>query len=289
MASGNPDQQVGSRDKSVTWYVKEGPNVSTTTREVLEKYSNIPSDEVVDHCLAIRDKAWEIYPYPCIGTFRFLDLSISLLPVYSEILDRLRSGQQKFLDLGCCFGQDIRRLVYDGVPSENTYGSDLQLDFMQLGYDMFLDKETLKTTFIAGDVFDDNSDLKQLHGQIDIIQASAFFHLFDRDNQKKVAHRVVKLLKHQKNSLLVGRQVGSVNPGEFLHRTNPDAKMFRHNDVSWKELWDEVGSETGTKWDVNVDLKDLAGVGGPRALPTDNKQQHDEQFRWIIFSVRRVA
>ncbi|KAF2222404.1 methyltransferase domain-containing protein [Elsinoe ampelina] len=281
-----PDQ---NSDKSVDWYAKEGPNVSPTTREVLEKYSKIPPDQVVKHCLEIRDRAWQIYPYPCIGTFRFLDLSISLLPVYSEIVERLRTGQQNFLDLGCCFGQDIRRLVYDGVPSENTFGSDLKLDFMELGYEMFLDKDSLKTKFIDGDVFDDNSDLSQLHGNVDIIQASAFFHLFDREKQKKVAHRVVKLLKPQHGSLLVGRQVGSINPGEYLHRTNPNSNMFRHNDVSWKELWDEVGSETGTKWDVTVELKDLGGVGGPRALPTDGKQQNMEDIRWIIFSVRRTG
>ncbi|PNS20240.1 hypothetical protein CAC42_5690 [Sphaceloma murrayae] len=239
MSASNVDAQVGSRDKSVDWYSKTDPNISETTREVLEKYSKVSPDDVAKHCSDIRDRAWDIYPYPCIGTYRFLDLSISLLPVYSEILDRLRTGEQTFLDLGCCFGQDIRRLVYDGVPSECTYGSDLKLDFMELGYDLFLDKETLKTKFIPGDIFDEDSNPKELHDKMDIIQASAFFHLFDREKQKKVAHRVVKLLKPQKDSLLVGRQVGSVNPGEYFHRTNQDTTMFRHDPDSWRQLWDE--------------------------------------------------
>lgn len=204
------------------------------------------------------------------------------------MVQRLRTGEQTFLDLGTCFGQDIRRLVYDGVPSEKTYGSDLKLDFMQLGYEMFLDKETLKTTFVAGDVFDDESALSKLHGQIDILQASAFFHLFDREKQKKVGHRVVKLLKPKEGSLLVGRQVGSVKPGEYSHRTNSEM-MFRHDPSSWKQMWDEIGQETGSKWDVQAEMHEVVGEGNPRALPTAEQQQLYEDVRWIVFSVRRVS
>ena len=68
-----------------------------------------------------RDQAWKIHPYPCVGGFRFrfgfLDLSISLNPLYPTVLARLRASStpQRLLDLGCCFGQDIRRLVANGA------------------------------------------------------------------------------------------------------------------------------------------------------------------------------
>ena len=42
--------------------------------------------------------------------FRFLDLSISTTAVYPEVLERTKAGE-KLLDLGCCFGQEIRQLV----------------------------------------------------------------------------------------------------------------------------------------------------------------------------------
>lgn len=67
---------------------------------------------------AQRDQAWQIAPYPCIGGWMFLQLNMSLSPVYDEVLCRLKKGE-KLLDLGCCFGQDIRKLVHDGAPSEN--------------------------------------------------------------------------------------------------------------------------------------------------------------------------
>ncbi len=126
-----------------------------------------------------RDKAWAIHSYPCIGQWRFLDLSIGLHKLYPEVLDRMRTGQQTYLDLGCAFGQDIRRLVADGVDTSKCYASDLQLDFIELGYELFRDKETLKTKFIAANVFDTDSSLKDLEGTIDIVGASSFFHLFN--------------------------------------------------------------------------------------------------------------
>lgn len=50
------------------------------------------------------------FPYPCIGMFTFLDLDLPLLPCYDEIVSRVKRGDT-FLDLGCCFGQEIRQLV----------------------------------------------------------------------------------------------------------------------------------------------------------------------------------
>ena len=65
-----------------------------------------------------RGQVWKIAPYPCVGGFKFLELNMSLSPTYGNVLSRLKGGD-KLLDLGCCLGQDIRKLVYDGVPSEN--------------------------------------------------------------------------------------------------------------------------------------------------------------------------
>lgn len=49
----SPASQIGSKDRSVAWYDKTFSGVPADARELLEKYSNIPSDEVESHVLSI--------------------------------------------------------------------------------------------------------------------------------------------------------------------------------------------------------------------------------------------
>jgi SAM-dependent methyltransferase len=195
-----------------------------------------------------RDEAWKVWPYPCIGQFRFLDLSISLSPHYPAILKRLKTGEQNFLDLGCCFGQDLRKLAADGAPSEHLYGSDLRPEFFDLGYKLFKDTATLKSKFLVGDVLDTSSPLSELDGKIDIIYAASFLHLFGYEDQVKVCKRIVKLLKEKKDSVVLGRQIGNSNAGEQLLRNDRIKTRWRHNEESFKKIWEEVGQLTGSKW-----------------------------------------
>jgi hypothetical protein len=64
----------------------------------------------------------------------------------------------------------------------------------------------------------------------------------------------VKLLREKKDSLILGRQVGNTNAGEYVQTTNESGIMYRHNPESFKKMWDEVGEETGTKWRVDYDF-----------------------------------
>ena len=77
---------------------------------------------------------------------RFLDFSLARMPSYDKILARLcdPAAPAKLLDVGCCFGQDLRRLVVDGAPSENLVGLELKPQFLSLGYDLFADREFLQ-------------------------------------------------------------------------------------------------------------------------------------------------
>ncbi|KAF5851889.1 hypothetical protein GGP41_000617 [Bipolaris sorokiniana] len=262
------------------WYTKDIEEPKPAVRDLFENYSKVPSTGVVAHIKHVRDEAFKIFPYPCLGNWGFLNFSIGVGPAYQEVVRRIKDGEQ-FLDLGCCMGQDIRKLVHDGVPSTNTYASDLKKTFWDLGYDMFLDKSTLKTQFLEADIFDADSQLKQLDGKIDIINAAAFFHLFDWDDQFKAAKRVVQLLKPVPNALIVGRQGGQPKAGTFSH-VMKDQTAFWHNPESWKDMWKHVGEQTGTKWKVDAVLgeEDLSKRMKTRLVPAGT--------RFMTFTVRRV-
>lgn len=144
--------------------------------------------------------------------------------------------------------------VADGAPSNNLYACDLRADFFELGYELFQDKSILGAHFFAADVFDSsNSELNALDGTVDIVNASAFFHLFDYEGQFNAATRVAKLLRKVPGSLIVGRQMGNSLKGDhYANRKMGGDSKYRHDKQTWEQMWKEVGEKTGTKWEVDV-------------------------------------
>ncbi|PQE25504.1 methyltransferase domain-containing protein [Rutstroemia sp. NJR-2017a BBW] len=251
-------EKIAERSTDVPWYEKTIPaeKLDGAARELLENYSKIPPLEVESHVYNIRNRAWNVFPFPCIGGFRFLDLAIASSPYYPTLLSRLSTSDTKFLDLGCCVGQELRKLVQDGAPSEKLYGCDLRSEFYDVGYDLFKDKDTLKTTFLTADIFDEeNEDLKKLEGDIDVVYAGSFLHLFGWDDQVKICKRLTKILKKE-GSVVMGRQVGEVTAGERPHTVDTSRTHYVHNKESFERMWKEVGESTGTKWRVECEMVD---------------------------------
>nr|POE63742.1 methyltransferase trt5 [Quercus suber] len=221
--------QVGSRSKSSKWYDQEILELQPAARELLEKYSGIPPADVEAHIHDIRDKAWEIFPYPCIGGFRFLSLTLSASHDYAALLATLRAPDACVLDLGCCFGTELRKLVFDGVPPQNCVGTDLRQEFFELGYELYRDRERMAgARFFAADIFDaESAELAALDGRVDVVCAGSFFHLFDLEGQTRIAERVVR---------------------------------YRHDVQTWREMWDRVGRTAGVEFEVKCRMEDAPWV-----------------------------
>jgi 2-polyprenyl-3-methyl-5-hydroxy-6-metoxy-1,4-benzoquinol methylase len=260
-----------------SWF-EENPtkdHIPTATQRLLETYSGIPSDEVFDHAVKLRDEAWKVHPYPCIGQFRFLEPSFTELPnEYHEAVERLCNGQ-KLLDMACCVGQTIRQLVDGGAPSENIYGTDLQPDFIELGYTLFKDRNKLQSKFVVADIFDSNSALADLKDQIDMVYAGSFFHLWGYEKQYEVSKAVVALLRPQPGSMIFGRQVGAIEANE---RTGATGIMYRHNVESFKKMWKNMGDDMGIKFSVEAKLAPLG---------RDHVRFHSEDTKRLWFVIRR--
>jgi 2-polyprenyl-3-methyl-5-hydroxy-6-metoxy-1,4-benzoquinol methylase len=239
----------------VTWFDEQPSSgqIPEKARRLLESYSGIPANDVVQHIVTLRNKAWKIFPYPCIGQFRFLEAGVDDCDEYNEVVERLRKGE-KLLDMACCFGQTIRQLVADGAPSENIYGCDLQSEFIDLGYELFKDRNSLQTKFLVADIFDPASQLQGFRGEMNIIYTGSFFHLWGLEKQKKVSRAVVSLLRPNPGSMILGRQMGSVEAFEMKSATGT---MFRHNVDSFKKLWKEIGDEIGVNFSVEARLLEL--------------------------------
>jgi hypothetical protein len=157
------------------------------------------------------------------------------------------------------------------------------MKFMDVGYDLFLDKDTLKTKFYPCDIFDSEADIKELNHSINIVHASSFFHLFDWTHQVLAAKRIVEILKKEPDVLIVGRQLGAGASGEIESRVDNKTR-FWHNAESFKKLWKQVGDETGSKWDVDVTSIEYP-IPKIRLIQTDDTP-NDTQV--LAFTIRRA-
>lgn len=239
------------------WYDENVKSIPDDARRLLEEYSGLDPNEIIPHVVALRDKAFKIWSYACIGQMRFLTYNLSLLPFYRQVLTRIHSGAT-FLDAGCCFGQEIRYMVQDGVPSTQLYGFDLEPDFIELGYQLFRDRDKLQATFVSGDVLagpttPGGQEFIKLKGQMDIVFASSFLHVWDWEDMIKAAKCLVFMTRPQPGSMIIGKQLGSVNAGQYKMPTSSGFN-YRHNAESMRRFWQQIGEETETSWKVEADV-----------------------------------
>ena len=176
------------------------------------------------------------------------------------VLPRLQSGAS-LLDLGSCLCQDLRKLIYDGAPPANLYASDLFPEYEDLSYDLWRDRATFPANhYLADDVLAENDAFmrgplmtKLGPGQMDMIAINMFLHLFDYDNQLKVATRILRLLSHKPGSMILGSQAGVLHPIEQPLKPpfdkSDDGKsnrtIFRHSTDSFVKLWEDAGIAAG--------------------------------------------
>ena len=202
-------------------------------------------------------------------------------PAYHKIIKRLQGGES-FLDIGCFLGQDLRRLVADGAPSERLYAVDV-VNHWELGYELFRDRERFSAHFMETDILYPNAALEALMGTIDIISITHVLHQWDWDDQVKALKRLSEL--SSPGAMIVGFQVGSAGVRERPATELAKSAAYWHDPVSFQKMWDQVGSETGTKWSSNAQLKTWEEIGWD---PKDTEYLGADA-RIIQFVVNRTA
>ncbi|KZT65213.1 hypothetical protein DAEQUDRAFT_769060 [Daedalea quercina L-15889] len=228
-------------------------------------------------------------PYTCIRWFTFTELQLSKLPAYGHLmkLGREREGAI-FLEIGCCFGNDVRKAIADGYPLKNCIVSDIEPGLWDHGYTLFKDTaETFTVPIVAGDSLDSTflevvppftappqspapalssvTRLSELHGHVSAIHLSAVFHLFNEEKQLHLAHALAGLLSPVPGSMILGWHVGLHEKGTvqaLQRRDGTFIELFAHSPQSWTELWDGVVFPKGTVR-VEAGLIELEG-GEPR-------------------------
>ena len=138
------------------------------------------------------------------------------------------------------------------------YASDIDPELWNLGLELFRDKDKMHAQFVEADIFDTtaSSGLHALQGKMDIIIACQFLHLFNWDGQVKAMKRIVDLSRP--GTVLIGHQQGQVEAREIEIKW---ARMYCHDVESFRKIWRQVEKETGSQWEVRVELVEMSRMG----------------------------
>ncbi|KAK8112943.1 hypothetical protein PG984_013469 [Apiospora sp. TS-2023a] len=294
----NATQEVrDGPNKSVEWYQPTVKSLPESTVRLFDNYVGIKGEEAIKrHIYKIRDMAWKVLPYPCIGLFRFLDFSIHLSPDYTDVVKRVQEGAT-FLDLGCCFGQDLRKLAFDagpGTSTRNLIGTDLEPAFLQLGYELFADRDRLEAAFVPGDVFAEDF-LGDYRGKVDIVYLGSFLHLFSEPQQRAVVRQLRRLLRPCAGSMVFGRNLGAGKGGPF-RMESIGWDLYRHDPETIANLFqsscDEVdgsnssagGNKSKVRWEVTSSLSRYSSAN----WDNDRRGWQGDETKQMMFTATRL-
>lgn len=167
--------------------------------------------------------------------------------------------------------------MYDGAPSENTIGVELKKEFIDLGYDLFRDRDHLRTTFIVQDFLHNTPALAEFEKRVTFLNSGFFLHLWDWEGQIQVAKQMTKLVSPERGPLITGVSFGSLSPGEWDNNPHGGKPMFVHDNSSFQQLWKHVEEETVTKWEVYTTLEEAEGFDKVRQGDSGGRLQ-----RWMV-------
>lgn len=174
-------------------------------------------------------------------------------------MDTLKRGG-RYLDIGCAVGQDLRRLVLDGCPSTNLFAIETAGGFVDLSYELFRDKDTLKADFIKADFLDrSNSDSQALLNTVDICHVGMVLHIFDLEGQTAACERLVEFMADRPGVRVVGSSAGRTEATVWNEGIGGKPN-YMHNVESFEKMWEEVGRRTGTRWTVSAWMHDRLGL-----------------------------
>ncbi|KAJ6579938.1 hypothetical protein DFH09DRAFT_1444198 [Mycena vulgaris] len=238
----------------------------------------------------------------CDGVAEFLcSLKISKNRTVNEHgLELGKTPGSILLDIGCCFGNDLRKIASDGFPLENMIGSDLH--FWDLGHELFgSTPASFPVAFVAGDAFDAHflapptvepqsepafvapeidlrtvKSLNTLRARLSAIHSASLSHLFSEAQQLELARRLAGLLFPRSGSMIFGCHGAHPTKGYTLSAAGKH--MFCHSPESWAEMW---AGDGGVFERGSVEVKGvLRNVGKVLNADTD--------FYLLFCSVKRL-
>jgi len=167
----------------------------------------------------------KIAPHTCIRESIFAEPRIDHHFIYQSVLEEAIQSSKPvtLVDLGCCMGTDLRKLVLDGFPIENVCGIDIEERFFDVGQLLFNEEgNSPAIKFLQGDALDPKFSLRftRLESKFDYVHSANVVHLFNELQQIDFIRSLAFLVRP--GGVIWGRQVGLAD--------TPSGRKFKHED-----------------------------------------------------------
>ncbi|KAI8640544.1 S-adenosyl-L-methionine-dependent methyltransferase [Parasitella parasitica] len=230
--------------------------------------------EIGNHLISIQQKLAKQgrINYRCIQRFKFLFSRIHERFFYMDLIKLgqtldLQGEKPYFLDIGCCTGTDLRKLILDGYPKDYLIGMDIEQCYINCGYELFKDNsKTCPIKFIVDDLF----TFEKTHvlcNTISIVHAGSVLHLFDLDQIKRFIHKATWLLKP--GGILAGGHVCADRSTQYYRQATKSMKYYVSEDQFKQMLVTEGFTDIRTETELRI--------------PEEDDEQRDFTAFWVSF------
>ncbi|EME27214.1 hypothetical protein Gasu2_19130 [Galdieria sulphuraria] len=210
--------------------------------EVLQLFPNFTKEDIIQKAREIREKSLSTDFYCCIDGLHFLKFGLKHNPFYGEVFQEGKLSELRILDIGCCFGVDIRGLILDGADINNVFGIDLSDSLISLGFELFGDAERLKGHFIEADATSKdfvNTVSEKTGGKFDLIILQLVLHTV-ADSGALLIQNVFRLLNT--GGKLIGCTLGTEEDlDEELKVGVGRRRRFIHSERTLSRLFSSCG------------------------------------------------
>lgn len=206
--------------------------------EFIKKWTNgvLQDEALISHILTLHNEIISSqHVYRCISQFSYLNPKSNRHPSYEEVIKVGKENQDfKILDLGTCYGQEIRLLIEDGINPSSIVATDLHDIYWNAGIKLYLDDVNPSKLGNVSTVFGDwATDVDSIGTSDDIawkwkesfdtVLCMAILHVLSNTQSSNLLKRLLHVLKP--NGLIFGWCVGA-KTAKFWART-PDDKDQR--------------------------------------------------------------
>ncbi|KAJ3274297.1 hypothetical protein HDV01_003141 [Terramyces sp. JEL0728] len=181
----------------------------------IQSYCQIDKEEANKRVLdTIKTVEETLHVYGCVRAGLFGKAFIHLHPNYSKVKARFATADFKLLELGCCFGTDIRKMISDGLRQESTTVSDLTDGYWNVGAKVLF-KDNLKVKQVFTDFAAEPAI--GLEPGFDVISAQAILHVLSKSQVEGFLKNCFKYLNT--DGILFGTCGGSEVAKEWEEQT----------------------------------------------------------------------